>query len=299
MKKIVLASLVSTMALMADVTTVTPYVGTTTYDKAATKSLKDSAQFGGIYTSVGNLDYLLELSYNYMNIKYKDAIGIDNLVQNDVTLKYGAYYKNHMLKIGLHYINNNEKETFRDLGSGAVGIIGIAGYNWFGSDKLTYGIDAYYSAYLHAHDDKSLTSTQFIDVVQFTPYLAFSKVISPTTRNDLSLKVNGIAASQYTKKTYLSYELSDTFVYKSFYTTLRYFGGEMKSGVIDGGMTVFNTKDLLTNSYSAKVGYYLTPSWAIDASYQMNNYKEYNAGTLQLLPEGSNSVALVSMSYSF
>lgn len=298
MKKLIFTSLVIASAAMADVKTVTPYAGTIEYDSSSTSSLKDNAKFAGLYTSVGNLDYLFELAYSYTDINYKSATQ-ENLKQHDITMKYGKYYKNFDWHVGLHYINNNEKNSFKDLGDGYVGIVGLDGYKWFGYNKLTYGADIYYSLYADAHNDTSLTSTTNVSIIQFSPKLMYSKVINVNTKNTILLKANFIKANDYKDSSYTSYEISDTLGYKKFFTTLKYNGGEMRSGVKDGGFTVYNTKDLLKSAYSVKIGYYFTPKLEIDASYTYNNYEEYDAANLKLLPKGHSSIAAVSMSYSY
>lgn len=298
MKKLILTALVMTSAVMADVTTVTPYVGRIGYDSSTTSSLKDTAKFAGLYSSVGNLKYLFELAYGYTNIKYKDAT-IENLTQHDITMKYGKYYKNFSWNVGVHYINNNEKNTYKDLGNGYIAIIGLDGYKWFGYNKLTYGADIYYSRYSDAHNDTSLASTTNVSITQFSPKLVYSKAININAKNTIALKGNFIKANDYKDSSYSSYEIADTLGYKSFFTTLKYNGGKMRSGVQDGGFTVYNTKDLLRSAYSAKIGYYFTSKLEADMSYTRNNYEEYDVANLALLPKGSSSIALVSMGYSF
>ena len=76
-------------------------------------------------------------------------------------------------------------------------------------------------------------------------------------------------------------------------------GGDMKSGVRDNGFSVYNTKDLYHRSYQAKLGYYFTPKLNISINYTANDYEEYNAATLQLLPEGRNSIVYAAVSYTF
>jgi len=298
MKKIIVASLLSASAMMAGTTTVTPYVGGISYDSSSAKSIKDSAKFGGVYASVGNLDYLLEFAYGYTNIKYKDGT-IENLKQHDITLKYGKYYKDYTWNIGLHYTNNNEKIPIKDLGDGYVAIAGIDGYKWFAYNKLTYGVDMYYSYYANAFNDTSLVSTTSVKVLQVSPKIMYSKAININTRNTISLIANYIKASDYQDSSYSSYEISDTLGYKSFYASFKYNGGKMRSGIKDGGFTTYNTKDLLKSAYSAKLGYYFTPKFEADISYTKNNYQEYDAANLALLPEGSSSIAVLSMSYSY
>ena len=298
MKKLIVASLLITTAVMADVKRVTPYLGSIAYDSSSAKSFKDSAKLIGVYTSIGNLNYLFELDYGYTNINYKSG-ALQNLKQHDITIKYAKYYENFTWNVGLHYINNNEQNTFKDLSDGYIAIMGVGGYKWYGYNKLTYGIDMYYSRYTDAHNDTSLASTTTVDVLQWSPKVMYSKVINVNMKNTVMLQANFIQANDYKDSSYASYEISDTLGYKSFFATLKYNGGKMRSGVKDAGFTVYNTKDLLRNAYSAKLGYYFTPKLEADISYTRNNYEEYDASTLSLLPEGTSSVAVVSLSYSY
>ena len=298
MKKIILAGLLTTTAVMAEVKTVTPYIGTINYDSSSAKSIKDKAKLAGFYSSVGDLNYLLEFSYGYTQINYKDGT-IPDLKQHDITLKYGKFYKSFAWSAGLHYINNNETGAIKDLADGYTGILGVEGYKWFGYNKLTYGVDTYYSYYRHAFNDTSRVSETKVGVLQISPKIMHSKAFSINTRNTISLIGNFIKANDYKNSSYSSFEISDTLGYKKFYTTLKYNGGEMRSGVKDGGFTVYNTKDLLKSAYTAKVGYYFTPKLEADISYARNNYQEYYATTLVLLPEGTSSIAVISMSYSY
>ncbi|AKF24406.1 hypothetical protein YH65_02595 [Sulfurovum lithotrophicum] len=298
MKKIILTGLLGISAVMADVKTVIPYVGTVNYDSNNAKSLKDNAKFAGFYTSVGNLNYLFEFAYGYTDITYKNTT-VPNLKQHDITLKYGKYYKNFAWHAGLHYVNNNEQGAIKDLGDGYIAIIGVEGYKWLDYNKLTYGIDAYYSYYTDAYTDTSLIKTTNVSLLQLSPKLTYSKAINLNTRNTVTLIANFIHAYDYQDSSYWSYEISDTLGYKKFYATLKFNAGKMRSGVKDAGFTVYNTKDLLKNAYSVKLGYYFTPKLEVNVSYIKNDYEEYDAANLALLPEGSNTIALISMSYSF
>jgi len=299
MKKLLIGSLLTSGLLLANVTTVLPYAGHISYDDSQTKSLKNSANFEGIYATTGNLDYLLEFAYNYIDIEYKNNLNIDNLKQHDLTLVYSKYYASYMFKAGIHYIDNNEKETFRDLGDGYTVIAGLAGYTWFDKNKFTYGTDVYYSSYNKAHDDTTALTTKNVNVLQFTPYVSYSNVISQTVRNDLTVKANLIFANDYKDSDYYSFEISDTLVYDKFYATVSYLFGNMKSGIRNAGFTVFNTKDLYKNSFDVKLGYYFTPNLSLSLDYTVNRYEEYNAATLQLLPQGRSDVTYISLSYSF
>ena len=285
--------------MFADVVSVTPMIGKIQYDDSLSKSLKNDASLLGLRTKITNKSYIFDIAYSYSDIKYKESQNIDDLNQHDLSLIYISKNSKYALKIGGHYINNNESDTYKDLGTGYIGIAGLEAYQSFNQVKFTYGVEAYYSVYPTAHSDKSTAYTLLIDVVQFTPYLKYSLVLNQSLRNDLSFNINAIASTQYTDPGYLSYEVKDTLVYRNFYAVLRAFVGEMKSGVKEGGLEVMNTKDLYTSAYSLKVGYYLSPTLALDFSYGINFYQEYNAKKLLLSPEGHNSKEIVSLTYSY
>jgi len=288
LKKILLGTVLVASAMFAKVSTIVPYAGYINYDNNQQKSIKDSAKFGGLYVSKGDLSYLLEFSYTYLDIKYKDS-SISDLKQHDVFLAYSKYYPKFMIKGGIHYINNNDNI---DLGGGETAIFAIGGYNWFGYNKLSYGLETYYSYYSDGKDENNLQKN--VGVAQITPYISYSKAININTRNIISLKVNYIYAKDYMKKNYTSFEVSDTLYYKKFYASVKYYDGEMRSGVKDGGMNVYNTLDLMKNGGGVKLGYYIKPRLTMDVSYDINNFKEHN-----LVTDGGNSVAVLSLSYSY
>ncbi len=299
MKKLLFSALAATAIASADVATVLPYYGTIDYDSAIGKSLKESSKFGGVYTSVGNLGYLFEFAYNYLDTSYKKSLGIPNLKQHDLTLVYSQYRETQMLKSGLHYIKNNEDATFRDLGSGIVGIVGISSYSFTPKSKTTYGLDLYYSHYGSAHSERSTATTDTVTLWQFTPYIEYGKTLSPALSNKFTLKANLITTKDYKDDSYVSFEVSDTIGYRSAYLTLGYLQGDFRSGIRDNGFAVYNTKDLYSRSYQAKVGYYFTPKLNLNLAYSANDYREFNAATLQLMPEGRNTILYGAASYSF
>ena len=78
----------------------------------------------------------------------------------------------------------------------------------------------------------------------------------------------------------------------------------MKTGVKDGGATVFNTLDLMKTGYGLKLGYFLSGGLVATLSYDANVYREYDengvtTGTPTITQDAQNAVALVSLSYSF
>jgi len=292
MKKIILGLGLLSMQLIADVVSVVPYVGYMDYNKDVNQSLKESSILGGLYANVGNLNYLLELNYGYMDTKYKSSVTSEHLKQHDVTLSYSYYKPSYMMKLGAHYISTNDVV----LGDGIVGITSLGGYTYSGYDKYSYGVDGYFSYYKEGRGEDSNLSVvaKPVKIGQISPYFSFFKSISLNASNLLSLVVNYEYAPDYVQKSYLSFELSDTFYYRSFFMTLSAYTGEMRSGVKKGGMSVFNTLDLMKYGREVKLGYYLTPALVADISYSENIYEEYS-----LTQETRNAIAVMSLSYRF
>jgi hypothetical protein len=288
MKKLLVTTTLIASALMAEVTTITPYGGTIDYGNDATKSFKDKATLLGAHMSIGTLDYLLEADYSHIATKYIDTT-IPDLKQDDITLAYSKYNAKTMFKVGVHYINTNDKQ----LDNGVTGIVALGAYKYFGYDKLSYGVEGYYSYYKNGHDENYLESKK-INIFQETPYISYYKSININWGNTFTLKGYFQQAQNYVKKNYSSFEVSDTLFYKSFFATLIYYNGEMRTGVKDGGMTVFNTLDLMKNGYSTKLGYYITKNAVASISYTQNTYTEYG-----LVVDNTNSVAIASLNYSF
>ncbi len=287
MKKIILLSFVSATILVADITTIIPYSGVLSYSEDIDKTDKESSSFVGIYASHGDLNYLVEVGYTHLTSIYKDS-SYEILNQDNIAIAYSQYYKNFMFKLGTHYIGTNDTI----LGDGTLFIASFGGYNWSGYDKYSYGLESYYSLYNNGHNEIGIEKP--INILQFTPYFSFYKSFHKNIQNSITLKVNFEITKEYLQKTYISYELSDTIYYKSFFTTLKLYGGEMKTGVKDGGMSVYNSLDLLESGYSIALGYYLDTNVVLNATYGENSYIEY--GKTQ---EQTNSVISASLKYSF
>jgi hypothetical protein len=288
MKKIILGATLVASALMAELITVTPYGGTIDYGNNANESFKDKATLLGAHMSIGTLDYLLDADYSHIKTKYLDPTTPD-LKQDDITLTYSKYNTNAMFKAGAHYINTNDKQ----LDDGFIAIVALGGYKYFGYDKLSYGVEGYYSYYQNGHDENYFQVKQ-INIFQETPYISYYKSINIDWGNTFSIKANFQQANNYVKKSYTSYELSDTLFYKNVSATLTYYNGEMRTGIKDGGMTVFNTLDLMKNGYSAKVEYRFNKNLLANISYAQNTYTEYG-----LFANNTNALSVASISYSF
>ena len=293
MKKLLLVTMLLTSYLLAEVVTLLPYAGAVRYDSDAAKSIKKSSTLYGIHSSVGTLSYLLEFDYSKFQTKYRQdtSVGaIGDLNQDDITLAYGYYFTNFMLRGGIHVISTNDIL----LGKAVVGFASLGGYNYVGYDKYSYGVEAYYSNYINGYDEGSSLVKKNIGIAQYTPYFTAYNALNLNWGNSLILKLNYQIAKNYIQDSYLSYDLSDTLYYKSLFLTLRGYGGEMRSGVKDSGFTVANTLDLMKSGYGTKIGYYFTPSAILSLSYDLNNYRE-----IYLTEDGTNSVATASFSYGF
>jgi len=298
MKKFILGATFVASSLMADVSTILPYAGYINYDSNINKSTKDTASLFGIHYSKGNLSYLFELDYSHLNSVYKSQYestpfgqtvnNPSDLKQDDFVIAYSNYKTNYMSKVGYHYVSTND-ET---LGDGHIFNYTIGGYKWKGYDKYSLGLESYYSIYSDGHDENY--DSKAINIFQFTPYVSFYQGINVNTSNTISLKLNYEIATDYVDTDYVSYEFSDTFAYKKFFTTASFYTGESRTGVKDGGSTVFNSLDLMKTGYNLKVGYYLKPNTILTFSYGANTYREYKASS-----DGTNNVMVTSLSYNF
>jgi len=298
MKKIVLAMLTLVLYASAEVISVVPYIGYINYDANIKKSIKNSSKLGGIYTNIGTLNYLLEFNYSYLNTEYKTQITDINLEQNDFTLNYASYNPSFMYKFGVHYTNTNDIV----LGNAIVLVGSVGGYTYKWYDKYSYGLDMYYSFYKNGRDEQTklfdanfnYIKGSFTNIIQFSPYFSYFDSISINTSNLIYINLDYQYAFNYVQKNYLSVNIGDTFYYKSFFLDVSGYKGEMRSGVKNGGLAVYNSLNLMKYGAMLKVGYYLTPAFVANVSYSTNLYQEYS-----LNEDTLNSIAVASLSYRF
>ena len=294
MKKIILGSLFIASFLVAEVITLSPYIGEIDYDSSSSKSEKDSGELRGIYASVGDLSYLIEGGLSYMETSYKNASmkkrnqSVKTLDQYDLSLMYSKYYENFMIKGGLHYISTNDDQ----LNDGIILLAAIGNSKDIGIGKYSRGVELYHSYYSDGHDENYVAKS--ISILQVTPYFSFFTTINADNKNSIDLRLNHIITSSYVTKNYTSYEISDTYYYKSFFTTIKAYFGDMRTGVKNGGMTVFNTLDLQKSGYGIKLGYYIKKNADLSISYTQNNYREFEA-----VEDGVNSVVVANFTYRF
>jgi hypothetical protein len=303
-KKVIIGSAIIASCLFGEVISILPYVGSVTYDENKTKSGKDTGTLKGVHASIGSLSYLIEIDYAEFAGKFKDItyidlagesqkITIEDLDQKDFAFAYSKYFRNSMFKIGKHTIDTTDPL----LKDGDIIFVEIGGYNFIGYDKYSYGVEGYYSKYSDGQDELNVRKS--IAVTQITPYINIYDNITYNLKNFISLKYNYQKADDYVEDSYSSYEISDSIYYKSFFTTLKYYNGKMKTGVKDGGFTVMNTLDLMKDGYDVKIGYYISAGAIMTISYGENNYQEFDTTTASLLDDGTNSVAVATFNYSF
>lgn len=271
-------------SLQAEVVTVAPYSGVLSYDN---NSSKNSGTINGFYASSGTLNYLMEFSYAATDIKYKYAT--TNLTQDEFTFVYNRYWKSHALKVGIH----TNSTTDKSLQNGITLILGGSKWKWYGYSKLTYGLDYYTTEYANGQDleDNNVS----VRVNQLSPYISYYKPFSLNTKTFTSLKINLENINAYTSdKSYRSYELKNTIYYKKAYLELGVFGGKFRTGIKDNGMTVYNSKDIIKKSLSAKIGYYINTKLNTSLAYSSSTYDEYEHNS-----ENTNTAVVISASYRF
>ncbi len=298
MKKIFIILFLVVNSLFAEVVSVIPYFGYMSYSQDVNKSLKDSSVIDGIYANVGTLSYLLEFNYSHLDTTYKSEITDVNLNQNDFTLNYSQYGTSSMYKLGVHYTDTNDIV----LGNALVIIGSLGGYTYKVYDKYSYGVDMYYSLYKDGRDENqalfdangnyifgSLTS-----IMQLSPYFSYFDSISINSSNLVYARVDYQYAFDYVEQNYFTLSLGDTYYYKSFFVDINGYKGKMRSGIKNGGISLYNSLNLMKYGLALKLGYYLSPVLVVNLSYSTNVYQEYS-----LEKDTRNSIGVTSLNYRF
>ncbi|SFV74597.1 hypothetical protein MNB_SM-3-488 [hydrothermal vent metagenome] len=279
MKKSIFFSLVFTTSLFSEVITVAPF---SVYIDADTKSFKDSGSVNGIYISSGTLSYLMEFTYTHTDIRYK--YNTKNLLQDEYTMSYSKYFLDHSYKVGIH--TNTTTDT--DLQNGVTFLTNFNKWKWKNRlTKINYGGSLFYSYYTNGKDlnenNSSIHITQLAlngGILHYFQY--FSNYASITLNYE-----NGYS------KSYLFGELKDSIYYKKFTFNIGYFQGKMQTGILDGGASVYNSKDILHQKINLGINYKATPKTSVGISYTNTNYDEYQ-GKSNL----SNNIFTLNASYT-
>jgi len=249
-------------SLYAEVSTIAPFSVLVEPDN---KSFKDSGTVNGIYLSTGTLVYLNEFSYSHADLRYKQ--GTTNLEQDDFYFSYSRYFLGYSYKLALHTITTSDT----NLQNGSTFIVGYKRWKYFNISKLTYGIDFYHSFYTNGSDLNEVKKA--ISLNQLTGYISYFKPFQIFS-NFLSLKLNYEDATTY-DQSYFSFALKDIIYFKKVALEFGYFGGKMQTGIMDGGATVYNSKDLLQQKVQAKITYTVIPSVKINTAYSSTLLDEY------------------------
>lgn len=278
-----------TLFSYAEVSTIVPYYGTLEYGDRGSR--KDGNLYG-VYASRGNLSYLTEFSYlhNVINDKVNSS---SDIIQDEFTFIYGHYFTDISYKLGLHYTHTNDEA----LGDGYTLIAGLSKWKWFGYDKFTYGADFYNSYYSSAHDLSGRPGPIYVN--QLTPHISYHKSFGENSSNLFSIKANYEYVPLFLRdRSYTSYEFHNTFNYRNFSVGAGLFKGEMRVGIQDNGMTVFNLRDIQTGGHRANISYDFNKKFNANLSYIKSEYDEF----LSNLPSNiliESSAVILSLKRTF
>jgi len=276
-KRVVAGMFMLGTSLFAEVTTVATNIAFLNYSDAK----KSSATSSSAYISTGTLSYLTEFAYSRTDMTYNNTV--QTLSQDEFTFVYNRYFVGYSYKFGLHM--NSTTDT--DLENGTTAILGIGAWNYFGYSKLSYGLDYYYSTYANAIDLNFQKNSIIVNelsgyVSYYAPFQSFS--------NLFAIKINYESIEVY-EESYTSFEVSNKLYIGDAEFALKGFFGKMQTGIRDGGMVVYNSKDILKNSFSVYLGYHLDENFMLNISYSQIKSDEY------LSNEILTSVVAVGASY--
>ncbi len=267
-------------SLFAEVSVISP---STIYVKSDKKSFKESGTINSIYMSSGTLSYLIEFAYAHTDIRYKGST--QNLMQDEITMLYSRFFIDHFYKIGFH--TNTTTDT--NLQNGTTFIGGYTRWNWFERDKLSYGVEIYDSYYTNGTDLEEHSSS--INITQLTTHIGY---FSPFTylSNFISLQFHYENAYSYDKNLF-AYEIKNIIYYKTFTFELDYLGGELQTGVLAGGFSVYNSKDIIQRKFASKIGYQVSSNINLKFSYSSSIIDEYKSAKAI-----NNSAIALNISYT-
>lgn len=291
--KYILWLLVLSNILFAEIMTLSRYDERIHYYKNSAYSMIEGANIGGIYISYGDIDYLLEVDISHTHVDFKQNY-INDFNQNDYTALFSRYYPEFMYKFGVHFIDTDDL----NLGNGMVIVGSLSTY-----DKNQYakvGIDTYWSHYKEGYTYKGIKDT--IDIYQMSPYMSYTNIFSNNFSNNIKSTLTYINSAVYAQEDYISYAIEDTLFFNMFQLKGKAYMGEMKSAVTDGGLTVYNTKDLMKHGYGVALGYNLTKEFKINISYDVHTFEIpelYKINNLEINKDVMNNVGILSFSYSY
>lgn len=128
-------------------------------------SIKEHAWFSGAYFQQSWTADRLELSYERLEIAYKDA-NASGLIQNDITAVWTHYLSDEYLtRFGVHYVDSSDQPS-----DGGFSL--FTGMKYFEGHSFDLGVDAYYSYYSEFTSDD--LSSNGLQVIQIKPSVGLS-----------------------------------------------------------------------------------------------------------------------------
>jgi len=232
-------------------------------------SYKKNEVVKGVYTNSIIDNHIFEFNYFTTTIDFKSPIDKD-IKQEDLVLTYAYGFKNLLFKGGFHNINTNDN-VLRD---GYVISTGISASKLFNQDILTYGVEFYISKYKNGTNLENINKN--ITAYQLSSFINFSKIIKQGVVTNTSLKINMQKINNYSNSSYNSFEFKNSLFYNKYYTVATYLDGEMRTGVRNEGLTVYNSLDKIKKQLNLTVGYSFTNYLDIDITYGKLYIDEYN-----------------------
>jgi len=261
--QLLLFVLLSSTTLFAEVSQILSFNSFMKYDK---NSYKSSGYISGLYYNTGTLSYLSEFTYTHTDIRYRYIT--QNLVQDDYAMAYSHYFINSSYKIGVHASSTSDK----DLQNGVTLLLDYNRWKWFNAkQKISYGVGLYQSYYANAKDLKD--NNRSVNIVELSANVGYYHIFKEVA-NYSALRLNYEDVKSYDDH-YLFFEFQDIVYYKKFEVALEYMQGSMRTGILNGGLAVYNSKDLLKRKLKIGVKYPISLATKIEVSYAKTNYDEF------------------------
>jgi hypothetical protein len=229
------------------------------YLKYSDKAVKDKGYVGGVYVSMFDKPFGLEMDGEHTLIKYKDKT--PDWKQNDFTAIGHVYFGNNLaFKGGMHKMFIKQAGSPNETDKVYVG--GITLYKYL---KWDTGMDYYYSKY------------NGFDVKQYSPKVGyyFGDYYSPEGLYYVEAKINYIKISKSgiaPKDNYTNYDLKVVNSQGPWITTLKASLGKSAYKVDNGGFVVYNLGDEYKYNFSLGITYKTDKYDSIKFEYSRAKY---------------------------
>ncbi|WP_456464653.1 hypothetical protein [Persephonella sp.] len=249
------------------------------YIDYSSSDLKDYGYYTGLYgyMGIGN-QHSFEGNIGYIYIKYLDG---SDLNQFDYTGLYTNYsIPNTKIKVGVHYIDSDDKATDN-------GIVLFGGGEIYELYKKNAGIDFAYSYYGDYNINKtytymrsrltSTTTSTGLSVFQLSPKFGFY-LGDYYNYGSFYLETRGyyirLSDDVAFGKNFFSVEQNVSYFYKNFVLSLSGWIGEQTFAVKKDGFVVYNLSEKYKSGFSASIKYILSKKSSITAGLSQDRFKE-------------------------